>query len=157
PGTNGHWLLARPIGDPYAQVCYPGPVTTTCTGTITWASSTYTRPVVPTTATAQTAIPSDITALGGQCATFASTYKVNGSINVQNIQGGGCTVGYQVHGCPDQSTACTYYSPGPYPDGIDVKKGVAVFDPRLYYVSSGVTPGLFLESQSIVRNGSGTG
>jgi hypothetical protein len=47
---------------------------------------------------------------------------------------------------------------GPYPDGIDVKTQVAVFDPGLYYISSGVTAnGLNLEDQSIVRNGTGTG
>jgi len=158
PGTNGHWLLARPIGDPYAQVCYPGQVTTTCNSVVSWGGNTYNRPNVPTAATAQANIPADILALGGQCATFASTYKVNGQINVANIQGGGCKVGYKVHGCPDQSSQCIYYMAGPYPDGIDVKTQVAVFDPGLYYISSGVTAnGLNLEDQSIVRNGTGTG
>ena len=156
PGTEGHWLLARPIGDPYSQVCYPGQDTTTCTGVVSWGSNTFNRPAVPTAANAQANIPSDVAALGGQCATYQSTYKVNGNINVANIMGGGCHVAYKFHGCPDQSSGCTYYMPGPYPDGIDVKTRVAVFDPGLYYISSGVTaPGLKLEDQSIVRNGTG--
>src|SRR5204862_7472490 len=58
-GTLGHWLpKTTPIGDPFAQLCYPGQDTTTCTGTI----NSNAAPAVP-------GAPSAVTASGGTSCT----------------------------------------------------------------------------------------
>jgi hypothetical protein len=67
-------------------------------------------------------------------------------------------VAYNVHGCPNNATgnaACVLYTSGAYPgpNGIQVKKGIAIFDEGLYYV----TGGLALQSNSTVRPGTSTG
>jgi len=65
-----------------------------------------------------------------------------------------CSVAYRnaVHGCPDPS-GCVLYTAGYYSSGITVKDATAVFDPGLYYVNNGIA----LQSNSLVRPGTGTG
>ena len=53
---------------------------------------------------------------------------------------------YKVNGCPD-SGGCEEYTPGYYPNNIQVKNGTAIFEPGLYYLGNG----LDLNSNSIVR------
>ncbi|HUJ31679.1 MAG TPA: pilus assembly protein TadG-related protein [Candidatus Acidoferrum sp.] len=56
------------------------------------------------------------------------------------------------HGCPTAG-GCLLYTPGYYASGIAVKSNTAVFDPGLYYLVGG----LALQSNSIVRPGTGAG
>jgi Putative Flp pilus-assembly TadE/G-like len=132
-GSAGHWIApAAPIADPFAQVCYPGQ-TSNCTTPI----NTYAAPGVP-------GAPSGVTATNGVTSTVCTAAQV---------LGGTCVVRYTENGCPDSTSGCVLYEPGAYPSGITVKKQVAIFDPGLYYI----TTGLSLQDQSIVRPGSGVG
>jgi Flp pilus assembly protein TadG len=135
PGTTGTWISpAAPISDPFAQMCAPG-----ASGCSQINGNSV--PAVPTTVQ----VPTDLTAANSSgCTTAAS------------IQGGNCTVAYNVHGCPNNVTgtkACVLYTRGAYPGDIAVKNGIAVFDEGLYYV----TGGLALQSNSTVRPGTSTG
>ena len=53
---------------------------------------------------------------------------------------------YKVNGCPDPN-GCDEYTPGYYPNNIQVKNGTAMFEPGLYYLGNG----LDLNSNSIAR------
>jgi hypothetical protein len=65
----------------------------------------------------------------------------------------GVAVG-KVNGCPeDAATGCQEYSPGYYPNGIDVKHATAIFDPGIYYVVGGMTA----ESLSCLRPSTAVG
>ena len=131
-GTTGHWMLATPIGDPFAQVCFPGQVG--CTFTINGNN-------VPSTPAAPAAT-SDLT----------STNTPNCWPNPSSkILGGTCQVPYKFHGCPD-SGGCVLFEAGAYA-GIDVHGGskTAIFDPGLYYMNGD----LALGAGSLARPGTG--
>jgi hypothetical protein len=69
-----------------------------------------------------------------------------------DIQNGNCIVNYHVEGCPDTGK-CVLYTAGYYPSKITVKGQTAIFDPGLYYINGGME----LQSNSMVRPGTGTG
>jgi putative Flp pilus-assembly TadE/G-like protein len=50
--------------------------------------------------------------------------------------------------CPDNKNGCTRYFPGTYPTGITVKGSTAIFDPGLYYITTG---GMNFDSGSFAR------
>ena len=133
-GTTGHWIApAAPIGDPFAQVCYPGQALyCTTTNTVTGSSV----PAVPSA-------PSGVTATNGSTSTVCTAAQV---------VGGSCNVRYTENGCPDAG-GCVLYEPGAYASGISVQGQTAIFDPGLYYL----TGGLALNSNSMVRPGTGAG
>ncbi len=131
-GTTGHWIApAAPIMDPFGQVCYPGQ-TINCNTTI----NGYPAPSVPP-------VPAGVTATNGITSTICTAAQV---------VAGNCKVLHTENGCPDV-LGCTLYEPGAYASGITVKNETAIFDPGLYYV----TGGLDMQSQSMVRPGTGPG
>jgi hypothetical protein len=51
----------------------------------------------------------------------------------------GVHVGYHVSGCPENPTGCQLFSPGYYPNGIDVQGETAIFSPGIYYLAGSVS------------------
>jgi len=116
-----------PISDPFAQTAAP---TNFAAGT---------TPFVPT----------DLSAAN-------SANNSAGPCTSADIAAGQCYVTYTTHGCadsgatavpPTNNNGCQLFTPGYYPNGITIKKGVAVFDPGLYWVDNGMD----LQSNSFVR------
>ena len=147
PGTTGHWIApSSPLSDPFAQVCGVGQ--TGCP-----AINGNPPPTVPGTP----AVPGDLNATN-------SVNRTGGACSGLDIQAGNCFVSHLTHGCPDpgattpptKTNGCVLYTGGAYPSGIAVGPGgssTAIFDPGVYYVTSG----LALNSGSTVRPGTGTG
>jgi Flp pilus assembly protein TadG len=161
PGTTGSWIApSAPLADPFAQVCAPGQ--TGCP-----AINGNNPPPVPSAPTL-----SDATLVWGTTANTACEQPAGNSnsctgnpCSSASIQAGKCFVSHTIHGCPDPgavvpavpNTACAIYTAGNYPAQIEVKAGVAVFDPGLYYVNGGAVPALKLDSGSTVRPGTADG
>ena len=133
-GTTGHWIApASPIGDPFAQVCYPGQ--SGCTYQIDGNSV----PSVPT----GVYVPGDLTSTNAPGCSPVTQAK---------ILGGNCVVNHLTHGCPD--TTCVLFTPGDYTSTINIHGGggtTAIFDPGLYYMDGD----LQLGSGSLARPGTG--
>lgn len=159
PGTTGSWVApSAPIADPFAQVCAPGQ--SSCP-----AINGNSAPAVP----GNPAVPTDSSLIWGNGTNATGCEQPTGNSNsctgnpcsAASIQAGKCYVSHGVHGCPDPAaavparpnTGCVLYTYGAYPAQIEVKAGVAIFDPGLYYV----TGGLQLDSGSTVRPGTGDG
>jgi putative Flp pilus-assembly TadE/G-like protein len=94
-------------------------------------------------------IPSDLNATNSSGCTVTNMQKGDGS----------CTVHYTIHGCPD-TNGCDFYTYGYYPGpgsstagAITVSGRTAIFDPGVYYLNGGMA----LQSNSLVRPGTGTG
>jgi Putative Flp pilus-assembly TadE/G-like len=158
PGTTGSWVApSAPLADPFAQVCAPGQ--SGCP-----AINGNSAPPVPGAPALN-----DATLIWGTGSTATACEQPTGNSNSctgnpcssGSIQAGKCYVTHGIHGCPDPgavvparpNTACVLYTAGAYPAQIEVKAGVAIFDPGLYYV----TGGLQLDSGSTVRPGTATG
>src|SRR5438445_6225352 len=143
PGSTGHWIApASPIGDPFAQVCYPGQ-TTDCTTTINGSSA----PGVP----GAPVVPND------EKAPPVGKFLTNPCTTIP------CSVGWKDHGCPEPTAIrgdgkCMLYTAGKYttdpnPHGGGSTGITVLFDPGLYYFTAGLTLG----SNSTARPGTGAG
>jgi Putative Flp pilus-assembly TadE/G-like len=163
PGTTGSWVApSAPIADPFAQVCAPGQ--SGCP-----AINGNAPPPVP----GNPIVPTDVSLVWGTGASATACEQPAGNSNSctgnacssDSIKAGKCYVSHGIHGCPDPgavvparpNTGCVLYTAGAYPAQIEVKAGVAIFDPGLYYVTGGGNPALQLDSGSTVRPGTGAG
>jgi hypothetical protein len=147
-----------PIGDPFASTAAP-------TNPDTGLPTSRATPFVPTDLCGPNLKRADGVTVCGQINSVGSSGT--GTCTSSDIETGQCLIDYKFHGCPDPNAkalgvtpttnnSCILRSPGYYSQGIQVKNGVTVFDPGLYYLDP-ITSGsdkdyeLALDSNSYVR------